>query len=293
MAQKINYILFGFLLIFSLSCKEVRKEVPTDTKSQVDKKEWISLFNGTDLKDWDTYLGPKYNESQRDFIGEHIGFNNDPDAVFSVVSIGGKPAIRISGQHFGAVTTKDEFENYHLQLQFKWGEKRWVPRTNSKRDSGILYHSVGEQAKGWFFWMVSEEFQIQEGDSGDYWGVGGSMVDAPATENSEGEYIYNPNGTILVFGGTRDKADERASGRLIKSNDEEKPTGEWNTVDLYCYGNKSIYYVNNIETVRLYNLRKPDGSPLTKGKIQLQSEGAEIYYRNIKVEPISQLPTNL
>lgn len=283
---------FSVVIICLLACKEVKKEVIAENESQIDKKEWISLFNGKDLKDWETYLGPKYDEVQKDFAGEHIGLNNDPDNVFSVVSIDGKPAIRISGQHFGAVTTKSEFENYHLQLQFKWGEEKWMPRKNSKRDSGLLYHSVGEQAQGWFFWMLSEEFQIQEGDSGDYWGVGGTMVDAPAIEKSEGEYIYDPNGKMLVFGGTRDKEEERASGRLIKAKDGEKPNGKWNTIDLYCYGDESVYFVNTIQTAKLYNLRKPDNSPLTKGKIQLQSEGAEIYFRNIKIESISELPSN-
>jgi hypothetical protein len=31
-------------------------------------------------------------------------------------------------------------------------------------------------------------------------------------------------------------------------------------------------------------------SPMTGGKIQLQSEGAEVFYRNIKIQPVSRLP---
>jgi hypothetical protein len=30
--------------------------------------------------------------------------------------------------------------------------------------------------------------------------------------------------------------------------------------------------------------------PLTSGKIQIQSEGAEIFLKGIKIQPISQLP---
>jgi hypothetical protein len=33
--------------------------------------------------------------------------------------------------------------------------------------------------------------------------------------------------------------------------------------------------------------------PLVKGKIQIQSEGAEIFYRNIQVKNIKQLPEGL
>jgi hypothetical protein len=30
-------------------------------------------------------------------------------------------------------------------------------------------------------------------------------------------------------------------------------------------------------------------SPLTKGKLQIQSEGAEVYYKNIRIKPIYSL----
>lgn len=53
--------------------------------------------------------------------GSPIDLNKDPSKVFSVVTQDGKPAIRISGETFGAVTTLVTFENYHLRLHFKWG----------------------------------------------------------------------------------------------------------------------------------------------------------------------------
>jgi hypothetical protein len=33
--------------------------------------------------------------------------------------------------------------------------------------------------------------------------------------------------------------------------------------------------------------------PLTKGKIQFESEGAEIYYRNIRICSIDKIPDNV
>lgn len=253
--------------------------------------EWKSLFNNKDLSGWDTYLGPRYDEQKGDFSGDPIGLNNDPDKVFSVTSIDGAPAIRISGQHFGGISTKEEFENYHLQLQFKWGELRWAPRKDNKRDSGLLYHAVGPHAKGWFFWMCSEELQIQEGDCGDYWGVGGASVNAPAIKKADNEFVYAPDGASMIFG----SSGERVNARLIKYRDGEHQYGQWNTVDLYVRGDTSVYFINNVFVNKLYKLRRAGENsteeiPLTKGKIQLQSEGAEIYYRNIKIEPIRKLP---
>lgn len=253
---------------------------------------WKSLFNGKDFTGWDKYLGPRYDKGLEKFDSQPIGLNNDPDNVFSVVKMDGKGVMRFTGQHFGGISTTEEFENYHLQLQFKWGELKWAPRDKDKRDSGLLYHAVGPQGQGWFFWMRSHELQIQEGDCGDFWGVAGSTVTAPAKKLKENEYVFDPAGERLTFGGGSNKA----SSRLIKARDGEKPNGEWNTVDLYCYGDTSVHVVNGRVTMILYELRQADGDvfkPLTKGKIQLQTEGAEIYYRNIRIQPIDGIPEEL
>src|SRR5512141_1698696 len=66
------------------------------------------LFNGRDLTNFYTWLvDSKYN---------------DPDRVFSVVDqVDGAPAIRVSGQHWGAFITREEFSNYRLVAEFRWG----------------------------------------------------------------------------------------------------------------------------------------------------------------------------
>src|SRR5439155_23731917 len=113
---------------------------------------WASLFNGHDLAGWETWLGiPDQSEVgldlPRDQDGRYtaaLGLNVDPKHVFTVVEMDGKPAIRISGQGFGALTGKQEYDDFHLRMEFKWGEKKWPPRENVVRDSGILYYAVGE-----------------------------------------------------------------------------------------------------------------------------------------------------
>jgi hypothetical protein len=73
----------------------------------------------------------------------------------------------------------------------------------------------------------------------------------------------------------------------------EKPLGEWNTIELLCYEGTSVHVINGV--VNMINTNSHmlvDGRevPLTKGVIQLQSEGAEIYYRNIQIRPINKIP---
>lgn len=255
------------------------------------KRGRASLFNGKDLSGWDTYIGPMYDSVAEKFSGEPMGLNKDPKGVFTVVTEDDKPAIRISGEQFGGLSTQQEFANYHLRLEFKWGKLKSAPKKNAKRDSGLLYHAVGPHAADWFFWMRSQEFQIQEGDCGDYWGCGGAFATVPAVKEAENKYVYSPSGEMLLF---RDKG---PNGRnCIKTPDAEKPTGQWNTIDLYCYGDTSVHMVNGKVVMVLYKLSQPQDSgetPLTKGKIQLQSEGAEVFYRNLEVEEISAIPGKL
>jgi hypothetical protein len=139
--------------------------------------------------------------------------------------------------------------------------------------------------------MRSQEFQVQEGDCGDYWGCGGAFADIPAEKKAHNKFVFAVGKPLLTF---RDKG---ANGRnCTKHPDAENPTGEWNTLDLYCFGDTSVHVVNGKVVMVLYNLREPVGQgdrPLLKGKIQLQSEGAEIFYRKIEVDEIRQLPKSL
>ncbi|WP_338868012.1 DUF1080 domain-containing protein [Spirosoma sp. SC4-14] len=253
-------------------------------------KKWHSLFNGKDLTGWETYLDRPYSKDNPGNKVAPLGLNNDPNHVFSVVSIDGKPALRISGETFGGINTLADFENYHLRLEFKWGTKQWPPKLGQPRDSGLLYHSVGAHGTP-MLWMESFEFQIQEGDCGDYWGVMNVLADIPAVKNDNGKYVYRPGSPLLTF------QDKTPIGRsCLKYPDTEKPSGQWNVVELYCVGDTCLHVMNgtvNLMVAHARRLVNGQPEPLTKGKIQLQSEGAEIFYRNIQVRSIDQLPAGL
>jgi len=249
-----------FLALIGCSCS-----TSTDT---------INLFNGKDLTGWDTYV-------------RGTGLNNDPDSVFSVVTIDGKPAIKVSGLHFGGLSTTEEFSNYHLTVHFKWGEAKYAPKLNDKRDSGLLYHGVGEHGVDAGSWLRSQEFQVQEGDCGDYWGVAGGTFDVPVVM-ADSSYVYEPTGDMMTF------AEKSEAGRhATKSPDAENPTGEWNILEVYCFGDSAVHIVNGVVNMKLFKSRQIDENgerPLKKGKIQFQSEGAEVYYRNIELQKIKKMP---
>lgn len=249
---------------------------------------WKSLFNGKDLTGWDTYLGPKYDSlsGKRDSVP--VGLNIDPAKVFTVVKVGDENVIRISGEEFGGISTVQEFENYHLQLEFKWGEHKWAPRKKAKKDSGVMYDAVGQHGADGGFWMRSHEFQVEEGDCGDYWACAGAVADVMARQNPDSTYTYDETGKLLTF------STKSLTGRhCIKFPDNEKPSGEWNTIDLYNYAGTSVHMMNGAVNMILLNSRQIDGdleTPLTKGKIQIQSEGSEVFYRNIRIISIDKIP---
>lgn len=276
MIQKSQLPLLALLLL--LSCKTTQ---PT-------AGSWRSLFDGKSLQGWDIYLNrPKLSEAASE-SNRPYGLNNDPLNVFSVNTVDGEPAIRISGQVFGGISTRETFQNYHLQLQFKWGTTKWPPREKAKMDSGLLYHGVGEHGADGGSWLRSQELQVQQGDCGDYWGVAGAYFDIPARKLPDNNYSYDPKAKLLTF------KDRTEVGRhCIKDPDAEKPTGEWNTIDLYCSGDTAVHMINGIVNMVLYHSRHTVNgveTPLTEGKIQIQSEGAEIFYRRIRIQAIGALP---
>jgi hypothetical protein len=75
--------------------------------------------------------------------------------------------------------------------------------------------------------------------------------------------------------------------------DNEKPSGEWNTIELIAFGEDSIHIVNGKVVMRLHGPTRIDTdlpASVTSGPIILQSEGAEVYYRDIELRPISAIP---
>lgn len=85
-----------------------------------------------------------------------------------------------------------------------------------------------------------------------------------------------------------------AVNRCVRLEDAEKPRGEWNTLELVCVNGQSIHIVNGKVVMRLHDPRQPDGSELLPhafGAISLQTEGAEVYYRNVEIRAITDVPS--
>jgi hypothetical protein len=258
--------------------------------------EWTPLLDNN-LSKWEEFIGVPHfsittlpNHPKGDGMnGTPLGLGNDPLEVFKTETVGREVYLHISGEIYGGLTTKDEYGNYHLKLDFKWGEKVYEPRLGQKRDNGLLYHCYGKHGAFWNVWMNSQEFQVQEADMGDYFALGPAMDIRSSMRDKDGEntWIYEPGAPLNAFDGT-------VAGRCRRGENMEKPHGEWNTLELICFEDKAIHVVNGKVVMVLHNSRKRDANgnweALKKGRIQIQSEAAEAWYRNIMIKPITEIP---
>jgi hypothetical protein len=256
-------------------------------RPDLDKKERderIVLFNGKDLTNFYTWLAaPAKGEKP-------LGKNNDPEKVFTVHD----GLIHVSGKLYGGLITEQEYENYHLVVEYKWGEKTWAPREGNARDSGVLLHCTGEDGavNGW---LESYECQMIEGGTGDLIfvapkGKRSLTVDSEMRKVGMGDKedaYYKPGGEAVAFDNgridwyARDPQWEDKAGFRGKE-DAEMPLSEWNTLECICDRDKLTYILNG-KTVNAATKLS-----VTKGRILFQSEGAELFLRKIELLPINK-----
>lgn len=234
--------------------------------------EPVLKFNGKDLTGFYAYTkGHRYE---------------DPDRVFTVKD----GMIHVSGEDFGGLATCGNFRDYHLVAEWKWGDKTYAPRKDKSRDSGILLHCVGPDGASGGQWMESIECQIIEGGCGDLLMVGGLGKPSLTCETRLGpdQQLYYEKGGRAVTQDAgrynwwgRDPAWKDVLGYRGR-RDVEKPAGEWNRMEVVCDRDT----ITNIVNGQVVNVGTK--SSLTMGKIQFQSEGAEILFRKIEVRPLTR-----
>ncbi len=235
----------------------------------------IQLFNGKNLDGFYSFL-------------DENGKNNDPKGVFTVSD----GVLRISGEEFGCITTEKEYSDYHLVAEFRWGGATFPPRVDRARDSGILLHSVGEDGAYGGVWMFSIECQIIEGGTGDLLVVGDQSeayaLTSPVADEKQGNCnVYKKGGKpATIYAGRinwygRDPGWEDVINFRGKE-DVEKPVGEWNRVECIVEGDKITIILNGVTVNECFDVRP------RKGKIQIQSEGAEILFRRIDLLPLKR-----
>src|SRR5690606_7080627 len=233
----------------------------------------ISLFNGRDLSGWYTFLKDR-------------GKGHDPKKVFSVK----KGMLRISGKEWGYLATEEAYENYRLVLEFKWGKKTYGTRKHKARDNGILFHGVGPDGGTGGTWMNSIECNIIEGGVGDFIVIGDrtdrfSITSPVAAERHGKTPVYQKGGELVTV--NRGRVNWYGRDPQWKDtlgfrgpSDVDNPVGEWNRVECVVKGDAVDIYVNGTLVNQAIHVRP------AKGRILIQSEGAEMFVRRLDLQKL-------
>jgi hypothetical protein len=243
---------------------------------------WVSLLNGRNLDGWYTML-----EKSGKGVAEQKKMVSIEQGMLHIMGneIGQDVA------EPGYISTQQEYENVHIRVEYKWGVKRFSPRSMAKRDNGILYGLVGPDR----VWPTCAECQIEENDVGDAFLVAG--IRGIQSEHSNGIFGQGlePGGWSQSSLDAQKKRNtpsrEPAGGRMVKDGDFEN-LNDWNLVEVIWQGDRAAHSVNGRTVNVITSLQQPNPQkageyiPLTRGKIAIEIEFAEIWFRRIEVKSL-------
>jgi hypothetical protein len=190
----------------------------------------------------------------RDFTGWtfHLrqpkdGKKVEPKDVWSVAD----GYVRCIGKPNGYMATEKQYGDYVLKVRWRF------PKDGKGGNSGVLLH-VQEKDE---VWPTSIEAQMYAGRAGDFW------------------LIYPPAAKLDIDPARQDPKQARHYFRIPKE-EIEKPFGEWNEYEITCRGGDVTLVVNG------HKANEGKNGNLTKGRIALQSEGAEVHFKDVVIRSI-------
>lgn len=235
-------------------------------------KERTVLFNGKDLSGFTTWMKGTGKE--------------DPKQAFKVE----EGMIHVSGEGDGYLATKESYRDYHLSLEYKWGKR--ADGSGNVRNSGVLLNCIEpDGAAG--AWPTCIECQLAQGCEGDLIVIRGKDAEGkayPATITCETTIASDKNtrwlagGTKKVYSGRQFWWSKHEPGFQEKldtrgKEDVASPVGEWTRVEVIHTGGRMTIKINGIAVNECFDMNP------AAGRIALQNEQNEIWFRNVVIEP--------
>lgn len=269
-----NRMLKGFATSFAAAvCLLAASAAPGAEQGAAKTPPWTTLFNGRNLDGWSVhYASP--TPSGAPPAASLFDVHNGVIHAYRDEQAG-------TEQPNAFIVTDREYRDYKLSLEYRWGDKKFPPRAQLVRDSGLLYHVHRLRPADW---PASTESQIQEGDTGDTWAVSSQATSTihPQTRR----FALPENGGVPVTVGHDGKFERIRHGKV-----NEYPG--WNTLEIIVRGDSAVHIVNGVVNMRVSDLKAWDAAgsrwiKLDHGRIALQAESAEVFFRNIKLRPLSK-----
>ncbi len=215
----------------------------TVLSEQEQKEGWRLLFDGKTTTGWHAYGKQKAGNAWK---AENGTLHFDADAKKNAQAEGGD------------IVTNDEFENFHLKLDWKV-----APNGNS----GIIFYVKEDPATYKNTYNTGPEMQVLDN---------AGHPDAKIKKHRAGD-LYD---------------------LISVSQETVKPAGEWNTAEILSNNGSLRFFLNGTEVVNttiwddawrtmIANSKfkdMPGFGTFKKGKIALQDHGDNVWYRNIKIK---------
>lgn len=177
-------------------------------------------------------------------------FSENPDTRLADVWQLSDGVLTCKGTPKGGIYLDRNLTDFTLRLEWRW------PGKGEEGKGGVLLRTLAP----WKVWPRSLEAQINTGQAGDFWGLGGYSLTGPEERLS--------------------KLDHPQFGKLThleRTATVEKPAGEWNQYEIVANGPVVTLKING----KVVN--KATRCDLKPGKICLTAEGHEIQFRNLQL----------
>jgi 3-keto-disaccharide hydrolase len=256
-----------FLLLLSTAAALAQTKSVSKTTNDPDKKEWIQLFNGKNLKDWTPKItGYDLNDN----------FGNTFRVENGVMKVSYEKYDKFDNR-FGHIFYRDKFSYYVIAVEYRFvGEQAKEGPNWATRNSGIMVHCQSPQSmgKGQDF-PISIEVQL----------LGGLGKGPRTTAN-----LCTP-GTNVVMNG------QLFTTHCVNSTSKTYDGDQWVRAEVEVLGDERIKHIIDGQTVLSYEKPqigggtvngfdpevKKDGTLLSEGYISLQSESHPVEFRKVEL----------
>jgi hypothetical protein len=235
------------------------------------KEGVVPLFNGKDLTGLTTWLKDTKREDPRKVFTVHDGM------------------LHFSGEGMGYVATEKEYRDYRVVVEYKWGAR--TDGGKYVRNSGILLNATGADGSAGGAWAPSIECQLAQGCVGDLIAIRSKEVPVTLTVETvlgpDKRPRWKKGGTPTVYSGkqfwwSNHDPDFKELLDTRGKNDVESPLGEWTRVECVCEGKRLSVSVNGVVVNEAIEVFPP------AGRLLLQCEGFEIYFRKFELHPLAK-----
>ncbi len=257
--MKLKLIIVMLLSLSTLSSQSQSKAI---------KDGFVKLFNGENLDSW--YLKIRNGDSA---LAKKV-YAVDKGTVHVFKDFPKEFELNTGENNtHGLFYTDKEYSKFIFRFEYKWGDGIANNFDTYQYDAGMYYHVVDDAV-----WPKGIEYQVRynhknkRNHTGDFWAYNIKWY------SKDGETFALPsNGGVPVL-------DHAGEHRAIENVNFNALNNKWNVCEVIVMGDAYAIHKLNGKIVNMAT-----DLPYSKGKIGLQSETAEILYRNIEIKELEEI----